>query len=110
MGQRTLTKEVNTVIEPGVDVAGDVADINAGKATRVGENWVVNGRTYGVHDGTLYPIEGPGFYKLTRGAFKALGVFNEFGNTPRAADILSKMKTSAPDRAAALRVYEGTRP
>jgi hypothetical protein len=110
VGQRTLAKEVNTVIEPGVDVAGDVAAINAGKATRVGGNWVVNGRTYGAHDGTLYPIEGPGFHQLTRGAFKALGVYNKFGNTAEAAEILSKMGTSAADRAAALRVHQGIRP
>jgi hypothetical protein len=106
VNQRTVAKELNTVIEPGVDVAGDVAAINAGQATRVGGNYVIHGRTYGVHDGTLYPISGPGFHQLSRGAFKALGVLNELGNTERAAEILGRMGVSAADRAAALRVFE----
>jgi hypothetical protein len=106
VNQRTVAKELNTVIEPGVDVAGDVAAINAGQATRVGGNFVIHGRTYGVHDGTLYPISGPGFHQLSRGAFKALGVLNELGNTARASEILGRMGISAPDRAAALRVFE----
>ena len=107
--QKTWTRPLNTVYEPWVDVASDVAAINEGKATRVGQNWVVNGRTYGVHDGTLYPIQGPGLHQLSNRAYKALGVFNQFGNTPRAAEILSKMGTSATDREAALLVYEATR-
>lgn len=108
--QKTLAKEKNTVIAPGVDVAGDVAAINSGRATRVGADWVVNGRTYGVHDGTLYPISGPGFYQLSRGGFKVLGVYNEFGNTPRATSILDRMGASAADRAAALEVYNVLNP
>src|SRR5262245_44530536 len=68
---RTLAKGMNTVIEPGVDVTGDVAAVNAGQATRLGDTFVINGRTYGVHAGTLYPISGPGFHQLNRGAFKA---------------------------------------
>jgi hypothetical protein len=104
--QRTLAKGSNTVIEPGVDVAADVAAINGGGATRVGGNYSVNGRTYGVHDGTLYPIDGPGLHPLSRGAFKALGVYNEFGNSARAADILARMGTSQADANAALRVWE----
>jgi hypothetical protein len=62
VNQRTVAKEMNTMIEPGVDVAGDVAALNAGKATREGNTFIVNGRTYGMHDGTLYPISGPGFH------------------------------------------------
>ncbi len=90
---KTRTKAQNTVIEPGVDVAGDVAAINAGLAKNVGENLVVNGRTYGVHPdtGRLFPISGPGFHQLNRGAHKALGIFNKFGETPKAHEILGKM-------------------
>jgi hypothetical protein len=104
--QRSVAKDVNTVIEPGVRVADDVAAINAGQAVRSGNTFAVNGRTYGVHDGTLYPISGPGFHTLSRGGYKALGVYNTFGNTPRAAEILSRMGTSSADNAAALRVFE----
>ena len=67
----------NTVIEPGVDVQADVAAINSGLAKRIGNTFEVKGRVYGVHDGTLYPISGPGFQTLDRGGLKALGVFNK---------------------------------
>jgi hypothetical protein len=73
---------------------------------RVNGNYVINGRTYGVHDGTLFPISGPGFHYLTRPQFKAFGVYNEFGNTARAAEILDKMGIATSDRAEALRVFE----
>lgn len=94
--QHTVAKNVNTVIEPGIDVSADVAAIRAGQAARVDGYYVVNGRTYGVHDGTLYPIEGHGFHRLNRGAFQALGVLNKFGNTPQAHAILGRMKNVGP--------------
>lgn len=108
--QKTLAKEKNTVIEPAVEVQKDVAAINEGEATRTGDTFTVNGRTYGMHDGTLYPISGQGFHPLDRGAFKALGVLNEFGPTERAFSILEKMGISNEQRAAALRVYEVIHP
>jgi hypothetical protein len=83
--QKTVAKNLNTVIEPGVDVAGDVAAIRAGRATRVDGQYVVNGRTYGVHDGALYPVSGPGFHQLNRGSFQALGMLNKVGDTARGA-------------------------
>lgn len=110
--QNTVAKKTNTVAEPGVDMAADAAAINAGNATRSGADYVVNGRTYGVHDGTLYPVSGPGLHQLNRAAFKALGVFNKFGNTQQAARILNKMRGPGGkmihmrDRIAALRVWQ----
>ncbi len=104
--QKTLVKENNTVIEPWVDVAGDVNAINAGNAIKDGQNFIINGRTYGYHDNTLYPISGEGFHLLDRGAFKALGVYNNFGNTQKATQILDNMGMSEEARAAALRVWE----
>ncbi|WP_197740795.1 hypothetical protein [Tuwongella immobilis] len=89
-----MAKDLNTVIEPGVDVAADVEAINQGLAQRAGDRFIVNGRTYGVHDGTLYPISGPGLHQLDRGGFKALGVLNKFGDSPRAAEIMQKMGLS----------------
>ena len=105
VNQKTVAKEMNTMIEPGIDVAGDVAAINAGKATREGNTFIVNGRTYGMHDGILYPISGPGFHQLERGAFKALGVYNVFGDTPKAAEILDKMGMSEAHRQTALNAW-----
>jgi hypothetical protein len=101
---------VNTVIVPGVDVGMDVAGIRAGKAARVDGNHVINGRTYGSHDGTLYPISGPGFHQLNRGAFQALGVLNKFGDTPQAHGILAKMKNVGPSEVeAALAAWSASR-
>ena len=93
VNQKTVAKDKNTVIDPELDISDDLAKINAGKAQKVGDKLVVNQRTYGYHDnGTLYPISGPGFHELDRATFKALGVFNKFGNTERAMDILKNMK------------------
>jgi hypothetical protein len=104
--QKTVAKEWNTVVEPGVDVAGDVRAINEGRAVRNGDTYQVNGRTYGHHDGVLYPMDGPGFHRLDRAAFKALGVYNEFGLTPRAEDILNRMGMAPEARAQARAAYE----
>lgn len=103
--QKSVAKERNSVFDPSVDVAADVRAINAGKATRVGDDFVISGRTYGQHDGTLYPKSGPGIYPLSRPQFKALGVYNKFGRTARAEEILDKMGISAADREAAARVW-----
>ena len=107
--QKTLAKAQNTVIEPGVDVMADVAAINAGTAVKVSGNFVVNGRTYGFHDGTLFPIAGPGFHQLNRGAFKTLGVMNQFGLTEQGEEILDKMGVSAEDREAAKKAYDAAK-
>jgi filamentous hemagglutinin len=110
VNQSTVAKNLNTVIEPGVDVAGDVARIQAGKAARMNGNYIINGRAYGVHDGTLYPISGPGFHQLSRGAFQALGVLNKFGNTPQAHTILGRMKNVGPaEIEAALKAWSASR-
>ncbi|MEQ1572034.1 MAG: RHS repeat-associated core domain-containing protein, partial [Myxococcota bacterium] len=95
--QGTVAKELYTVIEPGIDVAGDVAAINQGFALRVGNNFHLNGRVYGSHDGTLYPISGQGFHQLNRGAYQALGVLNKFGDTPKAQEILGRMHNVGPE-------------
>jgi hypothetical protein len=63
-----------------------------------------------VHDGTLYPISGPGFHQMNRGAFQALGVFNKFGNTPEAHAILARMKNVGPPEVqAALSAWSASR-
>lgn len=94
------------MILPGVDVNADVTAINAGEVPFVEGTYTVNSRTYGVHDGTLYPISGDGFFQLNRGAYKALGVYKTFGLTDRAEEILNFMGMSPENRAAALTVYQ----
>jgi len=105
--QNTVAKRLNSVVEPGVDVAADVRAINNNIAERLpGGRYLVNGREYGAHNGTLYPVSGAGVHKLSRPAFKALGVLNKFGDTPTAHRILHNMRTSAADRAAALTAHK----
>lgn len=105
INQKTAAKDLNTVIAPSVDVAGDVAGIRSGQGTVQGNTISINGRTYGYHDGVLYPMSGDGFYTLDRGAFKAIGVYNQFGNVARAETILDNMGVDAATRQQALNVW-----
>jgi hypothetical protein len=50
-------KNRNTVIEPRVDIADDVAAINAAKAEQRGETFLINGRTYGLHGNSVAATE-----------------------------------------------------
>ena len=104
--QKTVAKNVNTVVEPSVDVADDIKIIKAGQATIENDKFVLpNGRIYGHHNGTLYPISGPGLHQLDRPAFKALGVYNKLGNTLRSEAILNNMGISAEAKNTALQVW-----
>ncbi len=105
VNQKTVAKNLNTVIEPGVDVAADVAAINNGLAQKVGDTFIINGRTYGMHDSRLFPLSGSGFHQLDRASFKALGVFNQFGNTAKAKQILNNMGLSDEAVNAALKAW-----
>ncbi|MGL5011185.1 MAG: hypothetical protein ACRC6I_15005 [Paracoccaceae bacterium] len=64
-----------------VDVAADMAELNAGNFTTSGNNYVVNGRTYGMHadTGRTYPISGPGIHQFSRGEHQFLRMLNESG-------------------------------
>ena len=70
--QNTVAKDKNSIVEPWVDVEADVAQINAGQAKRTGDTFSVNGRTYGHHNGTLYPIQAKGFMNWTAGRSRLL--------------------------------------
>lgn len=98
----TFATETNSVIEPSVDVAADVAAINRGEATRMGETYIVNERTYRLKsNGRLFPVSGPGIHQLGRGAFKALGVYNRYGVSPRPEEILDLQEIEPAEREAA---------
>jgi hypothetical protein len=78
-----------------------VEAINAGRAT-AGQTpegvrtYTVNGRTYGAEEnGTLYPIAGNGFIMLNRNAYKILGIFNKFGESNRAFEIIELQRPTA---------------
>jgi hypothetical protein len=106
--QSSLARDRNTVIEPWVDVGHDLATVRAGGAVRVENRLLVNSRVYGIEaSGTLYPIAGPGFQFLDRAAFKALGVYNQLGDTAEAEAVLQRMHgQTAASRRAALAAYD----
>ncbi|WP_454907450.1 hemagglutinin repeat-containing protein [Variovorax gossypii] len=106
VNQSSVAKDLNTVVDRLiVDVQADMNAIRAGEAKNIGNNYLINNRLYGAHDGTLYPISGPGLYTLDRGAYKALGVLNKFGDTPQADNILKNMGISDQTREVALNVW-----
>lgn len=104
--QGSHARRVNSVIDPRVDVAADVAAINRGEAVRVGDAYTVNGRTYGLEaSGTLFPKLGDGIHLLNRGAYQALGVYLTLGQTDGAEYVLRRMHNVGPaEREAALAV------
>jgi hypothetical protein len=89
VNRNSRAKNQNSVAEPSVDVAADVAAIRAGNAKRVGSQFHIHGRIYEVHEGSLHPVSGAGVHRLSRGAFRVLGIYNDLGDTPAAARELS---------------------
>lgn len=68
----------NTVIMPWVDVGADVQAIRDGLAVRDGNAFTINGRTYVLEPNRrLFPRDGDGFHRLTRGAYRALALYND---------------------------------
>lgn len=105
--QRTRVRAVNTVAESWVDMRADVEAINRGSGVRYGDTWLIDGRTYGVKQGDMtYPVSGPGLHQLSRRAYQALGVYNTFGVSPRAEEILDRMGVAETDRDMARRVWQ----
>jgi hypothetical protein len=99
---------INTVIEPGVDVAADVRAINAGQATRLPDNNIlINQRVYGIHTETrrLFPIEGVGFHQLSAREYNALGVLNKLGDTASTHMILSNMGVTSQEKQRLLELW-----
>jgi hypothetical protein len=91
--QNSYVRDRNTVIEPWVDIDADVEAILNGRAARAGDTFEVSGRRWGVEpNGTLYPISGSGLIRLDRASYRALGVYNAFGDTPQASAILDRMR------------------
>lgn len=97
--RRTPTRSpITSVVEPWVDLVADTRAINDGLAVRAGNTFSVNGRTYGVKSlragSRLYPVSGNGVHRLSRNEFKALGVYNDLGISPRVELIISRMGVS----------------
>jgi uncharacterized protein YukE len=105
------TKDRNTVVLPGTDVAKDLDDVAAGRATwnAKGNCYEVNGRSYGVEGtGTVYPISGPGFVNLSRSEYKVLKqLIGSDGDVTAAREALRRdPSVSEADWTAALDVFK----
>jgi hypothetical protein len=107
VGVKSTPKERNTIIQPWVDVTSDVWAINAGRGIRIGNTVTIDRRTYGIEPtATLYPISGPGFVSLDRGAYKALGYYNDYGFTDFAETEMDRNLISSQSRERARLVLE----
>lgn len=63
---------------PWVDVAAALDQIRAGRASRDGYTFAVNGRTYILEPNRrLYPTVGEGLHRLSRGEYRALALYND---------------------------------
>lgn len=113
VGKNSPAKNENTIILPGTDVAGDIADIKAGHATWNPETqrYEVNGRTYGMElpKGTLFPDSGEGFVNLDRAQYQILKeMVRTNGDLDQAQQNISRnpFLQSESDWNAALGVFE----
>nr|WP_283162953.1 hypothetical protein [Moraxella sp. Tifton1] len=105
--QKSVAKEKNTVVNrKAVDISADVQAIRDGKATIINNQFHVNGRIYGHHDGTLHPISGTGFYTLNRAEYKVLGVYNQFGDSQKSKQILSNMGIDKTTQNKVLEIFQ----
>jgi hypothetical protein len=69
------------MLDPSVDVGADMDALNGGSFTRNGEDFIVNGRTYGQHPetGRMFPKSGSGTHQLDRAEHGFLKLLNEKG-------------------------------
>lgn len=103
MRQRTPTRSaITSVVEPWVDMVADTHAINKGRAVRDGNTYSIDGRIYGAKipgaRSGLYPLSGKGVHRLTRNEFKALGVDNNLGVSPRVELIVARMGVSIAEQ------------
>ena len=107
IGAQSRPKASNTVIEPWVDIAADIAAINAGQAVRHGQEYRINGRVYQEKgDGRCFPVRGDGMHQLDRGTFVALKTYNTHGLTEQAERYLELSKISEEQRAMARALWK----
>jgi hypothetical protein len=96
---------VNTVAMPWVDFGQDLAGILAGTGIRQGNRFVVNQREYVMEgDGRLMPVAGDGLVQLGRGAYRALGQYNQAGLTEASEQQLDRDRVDEEERLAARQV------
>jgi len=105
------TKERNSMLDPDVDVAGDIDAMKSGNFQKSGNDILVNGRTYEMHaeTGTVYPKSGPGVHQMDRAQHQLLKQLNSQnldkamkfadnfpGLTPEKVDVVLKLWNKCP--------------
>lgn len=107
---KTRVNEQNTLIGPAVNVRADIEAINDGRAVRLGELFLVNGRTYQQEpDGIVFPVAGSGIYTgIRRGVMYALHALARYnGPTPEAEyEIFRHPAISPEDRERAIELWQ----
>ncbi len=98
--------DYNTVAMPWVDFGRDVAAILAGEGIRNGNRFTVNGREYVLEGGgRLFPVSGDGLYRLGRGAYRALGLYNVRGLDASVEFELERRNVHQAERRAAQMIW-----
>ena len=88
-------------------MANDVRAINDGQGINVGNTASIHGRLYGIKPtALLYPISGDGFILIDRGAYIALGYYNDLGVTDLAEERLDQARITQQSRQIARQVLE----
>ena len=99
--------DVNTVAMPWVDFDEDLSEIRAGRCGRDGNRFVVNGREYVMEgNGRLFPTSGDGLQQLGRGAYLALGWYNQLGVTAAVDAQLDLERVTEDERLRALAIWQ----
>lgn len=95
---KTTAKENNTVVSNSVNMKQDTQLIKNGDAINLGRDpktgdtlhSLSNGRVYAEKsNGKIYSYSGTGVYQLDRGSYRALGIYNKYGDTPAAKEALN---------------------
>jgi hypothetical protein len=91
---------------PWVDFGQDMAAILSGNGIRNGNRFIVNGREYLLEGGgRLCPVYGPGLIQLGRGAYSALGWYNDLGVTEAVEAQLDRDRVFEAERERAREVW-----
>lgn len=106
------SKRITTLIEPWVDVQGDIQLIRDGYARRQivdgAERFVVRGRTWQVKhpEGTLFPVEGEGFIVVDQSVTVAMRAYARYnGSNDQSEYFLDRQGVGEEARVRARRIW-----